>query len=89
MTRWLKSTTSRSYTCGGVTVGNKEATPLTDAQLAKLKGHKVFAALIKAGSVVVLNGAPEKRSDSELAKENALLRKELEAMKDASKAAAG
>lgn len=80
MTRWIKSTTNRSYKCDGFVISN-DPTPIGENKLYLLKKNRVIASLIKGGSIVILNSDPSSKSESALAKENALLKEEIASLK--------
>lgn len=95
MSRWLKSTTQKSYTVQGkvippcVTSDNKWL-KMTESEYSEIKRMPVIASLIKAGGILVTAKEPEelknsveglKGSNAELIAINTQLQEEIKALK--------
>lgn len=95
MSRWLKSTTQKSYTVKGkvippcVTSDNKWL-KMTESEYSEIKRMPVIASLIKAGGILVTAKEPEelknsveglKGSNAELIAINTQLQEEIKALK--------
>lgn len=80
MTKWIRSTTNRTYKSNGYTI-KRDFSPISEGLLYLLNKNKVIASLIKAGAIIVSNIEPKNKTESALEQENKLLKKELEELK--------
>lgn len=85
MSKWLKSTTNKSYTVLGLTIpkavvtrGKKEYLQVSDTQWTKISAIKAVQALVKQGYIQVLSSSPGSEANVTIRPEQKLAALRLE-----------